>query len=126
MVNPSQAGCDCQGGVVFPPWQDPWVELARHSRRPEACRGAQLLQRGKGLSHHCGWEGVTTSAGGISNSLATYTMLDRMTYSENNYAPPCNLPLGLKLETMKDWACPRLLGGSRVGEPFHLGRKASA
>ena len=21
--NPSQAGCDCQGGVVFPPWQDP-------------------------------------------------------------------------------------------------------
>jgi len=26
--NPSQAGCDCQGGVVFPPWQDPWVDGA--------------------------------------------------------------------------------------------------
>ena len=29
-------GCDCQGGVVFPPWQDPLVELARYPRRPAA------------------------------------------------------------------------------------------
>ena len=53
----SQAGCDCQGGVVSPPRQG----VAWHRRWGRGVcavmRAFKLLQRGKGLSHHCGWEG---------------------------------------------------------------------
>ena len=53
----SQAGCDCQGGVVLPPLAGT-VQLRPDTGGDPLCRGgAQLFQRGKGLSHHCGWEG---------------------------------------------------------------------